>query len=71
MRLEDSLPVDLVLQKQFLDHMVAEVELVDDVLEVLLRHDIAVGFRARASHSERPYIRHVHDLFHTEDFKLS
>ena len=60
-----------VLQEQLLDNLIAKVEVIDAVAELLLRNDIAAAIGARASHREGPSRRHLDDLLHPEDLVLT
>ena len=63
----DAVGVELVLYDLLLQDLVAELELVHAVDEVLLADEQTARLRARAHHRRPPHLRVLHDLLQPEN----
>ena len=66
LRLLDAIGVELVLEDLLLQDLVAELELVHTVNEVLLGQEVDASIRARTLHSHLAHLRIVDDLFESK-----
>lgn len=60
-----------VLEEQLLKDLVAKVEVVHAVAELILRDRVTAAIRARTSDRERPFVGHLDDLFQAEHLILA
>ena len=71
MRLNHALLEQRVLKEQLLDHLIAEVEVVDAVAELLFRNDVTAAVCAWAGDCEGAFLSHFYYLFHSKNLVLS